>query len=110
MKRLKDQFVQGYLQLDYDFLQNLHLNIQNQSLGKIYFDNANTSAQKMKNITNVSVSYELKTEVLKFFPYLGINNVFRARYADNIRINAFGGRYFEAAPDLVIYGGLRIEL
>ena len=101
---------QGYLQLDYDFLQNLHLNIQNQSLGKIYFDNANTSAQKMKNITNVSVSYELKTEVLKFFPYLGINNVFRARYADNIRINAFGGRYFEAAPDLVIYGGLRIEL
>ena len=101
---------QGYLQLDYNFLSNFHLNLQNQVLGKIYVDNANSAAQTAKNITNVSLSYLLQTDGLKIFPYVGANNVFKTRYADNIRINAFGGRYYEAAPDLVVYGGLRIEL
>jgi hypothetical protein len=36
-------------------------------------------------------------------PYVGINNLFNESYNSNIRINAFGGRYFEPAPERNIY-------
>ncbi|MGB0515106.1 MAG: hypothetical protein ACPGJE_09735, partial [Wenzhouxiangellaceae bacterium] len=29
----------------------------------------------------------------------GVHNLLDQRYNDNVRINAFGGRYFEPAPD-----------
>jgi len=31
--------------------------------------------------------------------FLGVNNLFDEEYNSNIRINAFGGRYLEPAPD-----------
>ena len=42
--------------------------------------------------------------------YLGIDNLLDKEYYDNIRINAFGGRYFEPAPDRTFYAGLVYEL
>ena len=34
---------------------------------------------------------------------LGANNIFNVHYSDNIRINAFGGRFYEAAPGREVY-------
>jgi iron complex outermembrane receptor protein len=45
---------------------------------------------------------------LSFGPYVGVDNVTNARYIDNVRINAFGGRYYEPAPALSAYFGARI--
>lgn len=42
---------------------------------------------------------------LAFEPYVGIDNVTDARYVDNVRINAFGGRYYEPAPALAAHVG-----
>jgi iron complex outermembrane receptor protein len=42
-------------------------------------------------------------------PFVGINNALGATYNDNIRINAFGGRYFEPAAGTTVFGGLRIR-
>jgi len=53
----------------------------------------------------VSQEWSWKTGVLEMFG--GINNLLDARYNNNVRINAFGGRYFEPAPGRNIYGGLR---
>ncbi len=39
-------------------------------------------------------------------PYLGINNLFDESYFANIRINAFGGRYYEAAAGRHAYAGV----
>jgi iron complex outermembrane receptor protein len=39
-------------------------------------------------------------------PYLGINNLFDESYNSNIRINAFGGRFFEPAPVRNYYAGI----
>jgi iron complex outermembrane receptor protein len=36
-------------------------------------------------------------------------NLFNESYNSNIRINAFGGRYFEPAPERNIYAGLVIR-
>jgi iron complex outermembrane receptor protein len=45
---------------------------------------------------------------LAFAPYVGIQNLTDSRYIDNVRINAFGGRYFEPAPALGAEFGARI--
>jgi iron complex outermembrane receptor protein len=38
-----------------------------------------------------------------------VNNLFDENYFSNIRINAFGGRFFEPAPDRNIYAGVTIN-
>jgi iron complex outermembrane receptor protein len=43
---------------------------------------------------------------IEFTPYLGINNLFDKEYIGNVRINAFGSRYYEPAPEFNIYAGL----
>jgi iron complex outermembrane receptor protein len=52
--------------------------------------------------------FEISKSVI--YPYLIINNIFQSEYFDNIRINAFGGRYYEPAPKRTIFGGIRITL
>jgi len=101
---------QGFVQLDFKFLKGFDVSFQNQLIGKIFMNDTNESLQEPKLISNISVKYSFERNKLKLFPYLGVNNIFQTKYADNIRINAFGGRYYEAAPDLLIYGGLRIEI
>lgn len=39
---------------------------------------------------------------------LGVRNLFDVTYADNVRINAFGDRFFEAGPPLHVYGSLTL--
>jgi iron complex outermembrane receptor protein len=42
--------------------------------------------------------------------YGGINNLFNTTYYDNIRLNAFGGRFYEPAPGRNFYLGLSLNL
>ena len=46
---------------------------------------------------------------IKLTSFLGINNLLNERYFDNIRLNAFGKRYYEPAPDRNIYLGADIS-
>ena len=46
---------------------------------------------------------------MKISPFVGINNLFDETYSDNLRINAFGGRFFEPAPDRNIYAGVTLR-
>jgi len=40
--------------------------------------------------------------------YFGFQNLTNARYSDNVRLNAFGQRYFEPAPVRSFFGGIRL--
>ncbi|MDZ7735108.1 MAG: hypothetical protein U5P41_02385 [Gammaproteobacteria bacterium] len=42
-------------------------------------------------------------------PFMGVNNVFDKMYNSNIRLNGFGGRFYEPAPDRNIYGGMSVS-
>jgi hypothetical protein len=42
----------------------------------------------------------------QIIPFIGVNNLFDNQYSGNVRINAFGGRYFEPAPDRDVYAGM----
>jgi iron complex outermembrane receptor protein len=86
------------------------LQLEGQHTGRFYADNANAVA-----IENYQL---LHLQAAKSIPFLGgafsllggINNLLNTSYFDNIRLNAFGKRYYEPAPLRNFYIGLRIGL
>ena len=58
------------------------------------------------NLLNITYSKQIfnNSEI-----YLGVNNLLDVNYFDNIRINAFGKRYYEPAPKRNIHFGLNLS-
>jgi iron complex outermembrane receptor protein len=59
-------------------------------------------------VANLRLGYEYLWEHGLISPFLGVQNLFDETYNSNVRINAFGGRFFEPAPDLNVYGGVNV--
>ena len=78
--------------------------------GSFYADNANTAKIDNAWIFNGRVGKTIDAGDDNLTVYFGIDNMFDEVYFDNIRINAFGGRYYEPAPDRTFYTGLAYEL
>nr|WP_298999301.1 TonB-dependent receptor [uncultured Allomuricauda sp.] len=78
--------------------------------GDFFANDSNAVTEASAVISNLSVSQKLSFDGWNLSPYFGINNLFDTQYNDNVRLNAFGGRFFEPAPGINIYGGLRISL
>ena len=75
-----------------------------------YADNANTAKIDHAWIFNGRVGKKIEAGDDDLTVYFGIDNLFDEVYFDNIRINAFGGRYYEPAPDRTFYTGLSYAL
>lgn len=41
--------------------------------------------------------------------FVGVNNLAATEYPDNVRVNAFGDRFFEPAPGRNAFGGIQLE-
>ena len=85
-----------------------YLNKHFKNIGEIYADNSNVTKIDKFNTLNFKMGKEFKVSKSVIYPYLIINNIFQSEYFDNIRINAFGGRYYEPAPKRTIFGGIRV--
>jgi iron complex outermembrane receptor protein len=59
-------------------------------------------------VANLRLGYEYLWERWLFAPFFGVQNLFDEKYNSNVRINAFGDRFFEPAPELNVYGGLNV--
>ena len=57
----------------------------------------------------VQEQYKKYLSNLLIEPYVGLNNLLNTPFNSNIRINAWGGRYFEPASEFSIYGGVSIR-
>jgi len=77
--------------------------------GHLFANNANSVKVPDYIVSGLRASYDIKTAKLLLRPYVGINNLFNELYNSNIRINAFGGRYYEPAPERNIYAGIVIR-
>ena len=76
-------------------------------VGALYADDANETRVNGYEVVNVVLGYHHKFKKWTFKPFLGLNNLLDEQYNDNVRINAFGGRYFEPAPGVNVYGGIQ---
>lgn len=74
-----------------------------------FTNNANTVSSDAYQVSNLRLGSSFDKGGLRISPYFGINNLFDEDYHANIRINAFGGRFFEPAPDRHIYAGININ-
>ncbi|MBD3223402.1 MAG: TonB-dependent receptor [Caldithrix sp.] len=77
--------------------------------GTLYADDANTVRDEGYTVLNVQMGYPFRFLHWKVQPFAGFNNLLNADYPDNVRINAFGKRYFEPAPPFNLYGGLSLK-
>ena len=111
-KNLADNLIPGIPSqtLDLDLIFKLSrgrsLIISNRLIGERYADNANETLISSYNLLNIKYSKEIfkKSEI-----FLGVNNAFNQEYFDNIRINAFGKRYYEPALKRNFYFGINIS-
>ena len=104
---LPEQF--GYLALRYQNERGLNAVFETSYSGDLYANNANSVNVPSYVVSGLRVSYEFSRGTWLFRPYLGINNIFDEEYNSNIRINAFGARYFEPAPERNTYAGITVR-
>jgi len=76
---------------------------------ELFADNANAAKVPGATVANLRFGLEKTFGQLEIEPFVGISNVFDADYTANVRINAFGSRYFEPGPDRNVYGGVSVR-
>ncbi len=97
----------GALNLSYQWKNQLQLNYTKTYRGELFADNSNENKVEAFYRDDLSFRLPLKKLGAKTGFILGCTNLFNVLYSDNIRINAFGNRFFEAAPEREIYAGLQ---
>jgi iron complex outermembrane recepter protein len=103
---LPDRF--GYLGLHYRTQAGLSATLETFYSGELFANNANTAKVDAYAVSNLRLYSEFDHGRWQVRPHIGINNLFDERYNSNIRINAFGARYFEPAPDRNVYVGVTV--
>ena len=94
----------GQLAMSYEITNEFSLSLKRIYRGELLADNDNTVS-----VPKISVDHlELIWKVKKMSISSGIQNLFDKTYSDNIRINAFGGRYYEAALSRQVYTRLSV--
>ena len=94
------------LELIFKLSRRRSLTISNRLIGERYADNLNERLISSYNLLNVKYSKQILSNSEIF---LGANNIFNQDYYDNIRINAFGKRYYEPAPKRNFYFGINFS-
>ena len=97
----------GTLYLSYQWENTLQINYTKAYRGDLFTDNRNEHLVDQFFRDDVSISIPLKKIGHKTSLVIGCTNLFNTLYSDNIRINAFGNRYYESAPTREIYASLQ---
>ena len=87
-----------------------HASVIANLVGAQFANDSNDVQVSGYELINVRVGYVFDYRNAQIRPYLGANNLLNQEYTDNVRINAFGGRYFEPAPQFNIFGGIVVDL
>ncbi len=88
----------------------LYCRLQGRFNGMLYTSDSNDVSDEGYLLVNLNLGYKIEKEKITLTPFFGINNLLDTKYNDNIRINAFGGRYYEPAPGVNIFGGVRVRI
>jgi len=99
----------GYIGLQYESGKGISATLESVYSGKLFANTANTVSVPGYAVANFRVSHEFTRGNWTLRPYLGVNNLFGERYNSNIRINAFGGRFYEPAPVRNLYVGVVVR-
>ncbi|MFU8849178.1 MAG: TonB-dependent receptor family protein [Opitutales bacterium] len=97
------------LRLGYEDPSGFSLIWNTRFVGALQANDANTTEVSGYSFSDLRLRWERDFGDWTVEGFAGVNNIFDKAYSANIRINAFGGRYFEPAPDRNLYAGLRLR-
>ena len=98
----------GNFELKYKNSKELSAIYSRNYRGNLYANDNNTEEINSFWRDDISLSIPVKIGKNSFDLFLGCNNIFDKLYTDNVRINAFGNRYYEAAPGRIFFTGIKI--
>ena len=98
------------LKFSYSNNNNLNIIFNLKSVGKIYADNTNNTEIAGYNSIGFKMSKDLTLFQKNVTPFISIENLLNEDYFDNIRINAFGSRFYEPASGINFVCGLKLQL
>ncbi len=78
--------------------------------GDFFADNSNAVAVDNVLLIDLSLQRTITLQKTRLTPYFGIQNLMNQDYFDNIRINAFGGRFYEPAAGRQLYLGIKFAV
>ena len=90
--------------------KNWEISLPLDYVGSLFADNQNQEEVDGYLEANLALRYSTQVKSLRIEPYFGIRNLTNTTYFDNIRINAFGNRFYEPAPERNFYLGVSIRL
>lgn len=99
---------QLYGEISYSRPTGFYATLDVLSVDDLYLNNANTERSSSYVVSNLRAGFEMQSGRWRISPFIGVNNVFDEAYSGNVRINAFGGRFFEPAPERNVYAGLAV--
>ncbi len=86
---------------------NWEFSVNGRFIGDYFADNANAVRIDHYGLANLEVQKEIKLKSTSIILACSILNMTRTKYFDNIRINAFGGRFYEPAPGKQIHFSIK---
>jgi len=96
--------------LNYTHPAGIFFNTQARFISSIFTKNDNSIQDDGYAVINFNMGYKRTWEDgVQIEPFFGVNNLLDKAYNDNIRINAFGGRFYEPAPSLNLYVGVTVR-
>ena len=98
----------GFAALDWTGPAGHYAGIDLRAASKVFADNANTAASPDYATLDIHAGRNFSAGRLDVDVSAGIANLFDERYIDNVRVNAFGGRFFEPAPGTTYH--LRVSI
>ena len=101
---------QFFIQLGFSTLTKWNFQLTGESIGSFYADNSNMIQVEAYQKVRFQGSRSFNWAGFELTLSGGINNLFDVRYFDNIRLNAFGRRYYEPAPGRNAFFGLSAGL
>lgn len=99
----------GFAQLVYE-ADDWQGRFSTQYRGEMFTANDNAVAVAPVWLMDLSLQRVLDFTTTKITPYVGVQNLTQQDYYDNIRINAFGRRYYEPAAGRQWYFGVKVGL
>jgi iron complex outermembrane receptor protein len=98
-----------FSEISYDHPAGFYGAISLQYTDELYANNANTDTIDDYLIANLRLGFDAVFGSLDVSPFIGVNNLLDEAYTANVRLNAFGGRYFEPGPPRNIYAGISLK-
>ena len=97
----------GMLQWNYNASGQVVL--EGRYMSEIFVNDSNSVIAEEFLELNLRMMHSVPLKWGQLSAFGGVNNLLDTRFVNNVRLNAFGGRYFEAAPGRNFYFGLQFK-